>query len=248
MRIALTKFATGSDAYDKAYNEAMERIEHQLKDQEDLAKDALSWIVCSRRPLTTLELQHALAIESETEELDEDNIPAIEDIISVCAGLVTVDEESKIIRLVHYTTQEYFERTKHRWLPDAEPFITVSCITYLSFNILSFPCKNWLALRHRTDANPLFKYVSENWGYHARSCHDLSEEVLKFLQGDQHRLESSFQFYHNERIPWTSPIYSTSKGNPRNGLHLAAHFGDWRHATVLLGATEDEVSSDHFKA
>ena len=45
-------------------------------------------------------------------KLDEENLPEIEDMVSVCAGLVTIDEESNIIRLVHYTTQEYFERTQ----------------------------------------------------------------------------------------------------------------------------------------
>ncbi|KAF3809380.1 hypothetical protein GCG54_00011579 [Colletotrichum gloeosporioides] len=123
---ALSKLARGSAAYDVAYDEAMERIEGQLGDQETLAKDALSWIVCARRPLKTLELQHALAVESGTTELDKDNITELEDVVSVCAGLVTIDEESRIIRLVHYTTQEYFERTAERWLPDAQRLILES--------------------------------------------------------------------------------------------------------------------------
>jgi hypothetical protein len=63
------------------------------------------------------ELQHALAVEVGEAELDEENLPEIEDIVSVCAGLVTIDEESGIIRLVHYTTQEYFERTQRQWFP-----------------------------------------------------------------------------------------------------------------------------------
>ena len=53
-----------------------------------------------------------LQLEVGESELDEENLPEIEDMVSVCAGLVTVDEESEIIRLVHYTTQEYFERTQ----------------------------------------------------------------------------------------------------------------------------------------
>lgn len=57
---------------------------------------------CAKRPLTTLELQHALAVEVGESELDEENFPEIEDMVSVCAGLVTVDEECGIIRLVHY--------------------------------------------------------------------------------------------------------------------------------------------------
>jgi hypothetical protein len=66
------------------------------------------WITCAKRSLTTAELQHALAVEIGEPKLDEDNLLEIEDMVSMCAGLVTVDEESKIIRLVHYTTQEYF--------------------------------------------------------------------------------------------------------------------------------------------
>ena len=118
--------------YDEAYTEALERIEGQLPENKKTAKKVLSWITYTERQLTTRELSHALAIELGeldednlsdgkditaicagliAEELDEDNIPDVEDIVSVCAGLVTVDEESNIIRLVHYTTQEYFERT-----------------------------------------------------------------------------------------------------------------------------------------
>ena len=52
----------------------------------------------------TKELYHALAIEPGDKALNTDNVDEVEDIISVCAGLVTVDEESNIIRLVHYTT------------------------------------------------------------------------------------------------------------------------------------------------
>jgi hypothetical protein len=47
--------------------------------------------------LTTLELQYALAIEVGDSELNEENLPQIEDIVSVCAELVTIDEESGII-------------------------------------------------------------------------------------------------------------------------------------------------------
>jgi hypothetical protein len=112
----------------------MERIEGQLSDQADIAKKALSWVICAKRQLTTLELQHALAIQVGEPEFDEGNIPDIEDIITACAGLITVDEESEIIRLVHYTTQECFERMQKKWFPNAELSIAKICLTYLSFS------------------------------------------------------------------------------------------------------------------
>jgi hypothetical protein len=90
----------------------MERIEGQSAGLEELAKQVLSWITCAKRHLTALELQHALAVEVGNSELDEENLPEIEDMISVCAGLVTIDNESNVIRLIHYTAQEYFERTQ----------------------------------------------------------------------------------------------------------------------------------------
>ena len=90
----------------------MERIEAQDADSRELAEHVLMWIICAKRHLIIVELQHALAVEVGEPELDEENLPQIEDMVSVCAGLVTVDEESNIIRLVHYTTQEYFEQTQ----------------------------------------------------------------------------------------------------------------------------------------
>lgn len=126
IRHALKKLPTGSEAYDHVYSEAMERIEGQLADAEALAKGALSLITYAKRPLTTLELQHALALKTGQAKFDEGGIPDIEDIVAVCAGLATVDEEGGVIRLVHYTAQEYFERTQKDWFPTVEFDTTVS--------------------------------------------------------------------------------------------------------------------------
>jgi hypothetical protein len=93
IRTALKKLPTGSEAYDYAYKDAMERIEGQLADEEELAKQVLSWITCAKRPLTTSELEHALAVEAGEPQLDIENLCRVEDMVSICAGLVTVDEE-----------------------------------------------------------------------------------------------------------------------------------------------------------
>jgi hypothetical protein len=74
----------------------MERIKGQTADFEELAKQILSWIICAKKPLTTLELQHAIAIEAEEPQLDEENLCLVEDMVSVCAGLVTVDREAEL--------------------------------------------------------------------------------------------------------------------------------------------------------
>jgi len=149
----------------------MERIRRQEVGFRQLAENVLSWIICAKRPLATSELQHALAVEVSAPEIDEENVPQIEDIISVCAGLVTVDEESSIIRLVHYTTQEYFDRTRDIWFPKAETDIATICLTYLSFKEFeSRTCQNDHEFEQRLQLHKLYGYASQNWGYYAQAA------------------------------------------------------------------------------
>jgi hypothetical protein len=86
------------DALAEAYKHAMERIDGQKSGFRWLAKKVLSWITCAKRPLITSELQHALAVNIGDLELDKENLREIEDMVSVCAGLVTVDTESSVVR------------------------------------------------------------------------------------------------------------------------------------------------------
>lgn len=47
---------------------------------------------------------------------------------------MTVDSEDSIIRLVHSTTQQYFERTPKEFFPDARLEIAEMCRTYLRYD------------------------------------------------------------------------------------------------------------------
>jgi len=68
-----------------------------------MAKKVLSWVIHARRTLSTAKVQHALAVEPKKMVLNGDFILEVEMLGSVCAGLATVNAESNIIRLVHYT-------------------------------------------------------------------------------------------------------------------------------------------------
>lgn len=235
LRIALAQLPSGSQAYDHAYKDAMRRIESQVADQVELAKAALSWIACARRPLTTAELQHALAIEIDTDEFDPESIPQLEDIVSSCAGLVAVDKESDIIRLVHYTTQEYFERTKDEWFPNMEGELAIACVTYLSYS-----CFKGLYLepedvfQTRISFYPLYNYASYNWGSHAREANlrpagPYLDRIIQFLELENEcsrgtirillPVSSDRLYYGPEQKHWSNPERSIS------GIHLAAYFG-----------------------
>ncbi|KAL7940378.1 hypothetical protein V8C42DRAFT_362745 [Trichoderma barbatum] len=224
IRAKLNNLPKGSKAYSRAYEEIMKRIEHQGPESVKFAKTVLSWITCAKRPLTISELLHALAVEIGESRLNEKDLPQVQDLVSVCAGLVTVDEGSGIIRLFHYTAQEYFEQTQTQWFPDANDDITRTCVTYLSFDVFKAGfCTTDAVFEERLRSYQLYDYAAQKWGHHARETIILDPLVLDFLQY-QAKVEASSQalFAVNES---GKPHYSQNVPKYMMGLHLAAYFG-----------------------
>ncbi|KAL7755650.1 hypothetical protein ACKLNR_014177 [Fusarium oxysporum f. sp. zingiberi] len=227
-------------AYDQAYESAMHRIEGQVADAKELAQEVLSWITCAKRPLTTTELLHALAVEVGEPELDEENLPDIDDIVSVCAGLVMVDKKSNITRLVHYTTQEYFERTRKDRFQSAQTDIARICATYLSFTTFeSGFCQTDEEFEERLRLNRLYDYSSHNWGHHAREALPSCQEVVDFLKCEA-KVEASSQalMAANHR---SGLNYSQRFPRQITGLHLAAYFGVEDAARLLLESSSPNL-------
>lgn len=112
IKSASAELPQGSKAYEQTYQKALERIDSQDAGLTELARNVIACLVYAERDLNllkTIELQHALGVEIGEPSSDEDNISDPETMICVCAGLVTIDEDSNVIRLVHYTTLEYFK-------------------------------------------------------------------------------------------------------------------------------------------
>ena len=93
----------------KAYEHTIERIRAQPQVSRDLAFHSLGWLISAARPMMMPELQHALAIEPEDSCFDPDKICDEETLISVCAGLISLDGSTKRVQLSHYTAQEYIQ-------------------------------------------------------------------------------------------------------------------------------------------
>jgi ankyrin repeat protein len=243
-RTALAMLPKGSKAYDEAYREAMVRIESQIADSQELAKQALSWITCATRPLTSIELRYALAVEISSSEFDDQNLTEIADVLNVCAGLVTIDEESDIVRLIHYTTQEYFERTWQFWFRCAQKEITETCLSYLSLDALSTgPCLTDEAFEDRLRSNPLYDYAARNWGHHAQEAStEAKQSVLAFLEqepvltGSSQAMMASDHYYGG---------YSQEFPQQLTGVHLAAYFGlaDIIATLLVIGNQPDTKDS-----
>jgi hypothetical protein len=228
---------------DDTYHEALQRIWGQDEGDVKLARQVLSWISFASRPLTLNEVQHALAIEPGDTDVDEEALPEEDLLVSVCAGLVTLDRESNIIRLVHHTTQEYFERICMGQFPDAQISITITCLTYVSFDILAGHCNSDEELKNRLQKYPLLRYAALHWGYHARGGREevMQELILRFL-GEKLKLSCIMQVMH---IPkYKKKGYSQKFPRNVTALQVAASFGLEKITSILLEMGVEVAAED----
>ncbi|KAL6918298.1 hypothetical protein FSST1_009793 [Fusarium sambucinum] len=246
IRHALETLPTGTTAYEETYKAAMSRIESRA-DTKEFAKNILAWIVCARRPLKTSELRHALAVQFGNTEFDKRDLPEIGDVIAVCTGLVVVDKESEIIRLAHYTTQQYFERTQGDWFPDAEANITMTCVTHLSCKAFQDkPKYSWVTIHEQISlSHPFYHYAVNNWGHHGRISQSTRKELMEFLQSDA-LVETAARALINTTVDMKLPKgYDQKRYRPRMvGLHLAAYFGMTEAVTILLSHSKNSKLTD----
>lgn len=157
----------------------MARIAGLGPESEALAKQALMILVCAREALRTEDLTYALSVEPDSEALDYDNIPDIEDVAGICAGLIVIDKESNIVKLVHKSAQEYFERNQSRWFPRANETMARLCIDYKSLTSL-LPGFNKAI---ETTWPPFWRYADINWTYHYNRA-DNDDGDTQVLHGD----------------------------------------------------------------
>ena len=229
--------SAGSALLENAYGEALIRIDGQIYEDQLLARRAICWISYARRTLSTNELCHALAIEPGTTTLDPKNISDIEDIISVCTGLVIMDQGTGNVRFAHYTTQKYFERVRSEWSPYAEDEIAAACLTYLSFDTFRVgSCPTDESFERRLDENAFLEYSARYWGEHVRPVESsVSGLALAFLL-ESSLVDCTIQVASVSDTKY--PDYSTEFPRQTTGLHLTARYG-------LPYLTQRLLSSQH---
>ena len=166
--------------------------------------------------------------------MDKEGLVDPETCIRCCQGLVAIDSESKVIRLVHYTAQEFFDRNRSLYFPEANVDMTEACLTYLMFEVFKQGPTDYVSPRHlgmaalsfkgpvsesrflssRQQRHPLQQYIAQHWGAHARGKVEsiLQDKILAFLQTPQ-ALASAVQAqyaytytHHHRTLSWNEPL------------------------------------------
>ncbi|GAA88459.1 ankyrin repeat protein [Aspergillus luchuensis IFO 4308] len=217
MHQALAELSNNSELQKLAYEKTMERIEAQSPNLRKLALDALSWIVCVGRPLNIRELQHALAIQTGSQSVDTEDVVDAILIVSVCAGLVSVDMESEVVHLVHHTAQGFINNRLEEWFPNAHRRIAETCVTYLSCDWNMSQDAATIVSQH-----PFYRYAAQYWDYHSR-LDPVSDELLLPLLMSKEKVALYAQYMR--LLDSRSSDVKLEKPQDITRLHLAAYFG-----------------------
>ena len=158
--------------------------------------------------------------------LDEEAIPDDEILVSACAGLVAVDRQSGIIRLVHYTAQEYFEEAFRDRMGGFRVELARICLAYLGLEgVKGLGGGNDADKEEREGREKLafWGYAAQYWGEHARGGPEeaLGERIVEFCL-DSGRLGAWYRTEH-----WRVHGFDVDDTvlEKLTGLHVAAKFG-----------------------
>ncbi|KAJ7126657.1 ankyrin repeat-containing domain protein, partial [Mycena filopes] len=202
----------------ETYADAMRRIDTQSKGDRQIAQAVLTWVTHAKQILSVADLRVALAIEPGAKELDDDDLLDIETILGVCAGLIIVDEHLSVVRLVHYTTQEYMDRNSLQHFPRAQIKITQSLLTFINFDSV------WNFITGYDDDDvydmklpPLLEYCQYCLTHAAREPEtdpEVQNMLLKFI----HQIPFCMRFAQRHWYQWhtlydASPLYVAATTN-----------------------------------
>lgn len=217
---------------------AVERIKQLDPRSRHLAERTLMWLSCSMAPLRFSDIISFWTAEIHTSDRYGDVRP-VNEISSLCAGLVVIDEERLSVSFHHRMVREHFQQNWNIYFPDAHEVIARACIAHLranSHNIAKYADGN-------KDELPVWQgftvYAAKNWGHHARLASEESTktQALEFLRDTPAVADS----YH------VMDLYSVSGSVSHDqplGMHLAAYFGLEEAIADLLKDGNDVNTND----
>ncbi|KAG5660877.1 hypothetical protein KAF25_002520 [Fusarium avenaceum] len=242
---------TLGEAYHKAYADILKDT-LQDRDDADRARQVLSWVIFTQDTsnLTMDMMRRIISLEtkieqggSDTGDSDDesgvesdsyDDSPADsaleENILSACRGLVTLDRQSRTLRLVHSTANDYFssQTIRDHDFPSAQKRMAKICLAcLLSPN-----------LKSRGQVG-LWRYAGRYWGHHAKPHEEFIRTQILALLNDKEKMRRSFHMV-SKSIPqtWGRAHHYVEP------LHVSAYFGLESTARHLLANSANIEAMD----
>ncbi|KAH6902519.1 hypothetical protein BKA70DRAFT_1567667 [Coprinopsis sp. MPI-PUGE-AT-0042] len=162
------------------YTRTWQRIIHQGPKQLNLAKLVLLWITHAHGEMTIDALRRAVATSPETHVFDSKRMVPEALLISVCCGLVSVDDKTRIVRLIHYTTRDAILPRILELFPVPHALLAHVCIAHVTtcgFQNYGETAIDSESRRQREkdfetliDSDSLIAYAHRSWVHHTAQC------------------------------------------------------------------------------
>jgi tetratricopeptide (TPR) repeat protein len=182
------------------YGSILTKLKKESAAAQKLAKKIFMWVCCSTRPLSWAELQTALAVEPEDDELDPSKMPFKGVVLRLCSPVLEYKAEEDVFRPIHFSFCEFFLDPKSYSSKDAESssfpqtlctqqkkahsFITTACLTYLAQSSVAG------SVTHDKNISPLVGYATANWCHHLLQSEpgsELQQKLIFFLSSSPQR-------------------------------------------------------------
>jgi ankyrin repeat protein len=164
---------------ESAYVEIFDRID---KAKKPTVIKVLSWLFHAQRPLLKDELREAIAVCPGRTTLPKPLVHS-DALIQYCQGLITLDEESEIIRFTHFTVREFLSPPQCQEELLSVVDLAKVCLTYLTFEVFEQGrCRNENSYEKRINDYRFSKYAIQFWGLYTRGRGEKDKTVLDALQ------------------------------------------------------------------
>ncbi|KAL8691052.1 MAG: hypothetical protein Q9218_003636 [Villophora microphyllina] len=161
-----------------------------------------------------------------TDAVEPTEVPSQNAMVASCHGLVTVDDNSNVIRLMHTSVNGFLISAEKRYPLVNEVGIADTCIRYQMLQRFAYACFSCEAeIVGTMEEWPFLAYAAREWGLHVLAADDprVNELSLRFLKTESQKACSNqvWQYTRGRRKRYWDP----SEANSCKGLHMAAMFG-----------------------
>ncbi|KAH6889061.1 hypothetical protein BKA70DRAFT_1409263 [Coprinopsis sp. MPI-PUGE-AT-0042] len=158
------------------YRQTWARISNQSHKHASLAKAVLVWVLNASRSMTMDELERAVATSPSTYKFEPNRVVPGTTLVSLCGGLITIGEDSRLVRLVHYTAKETLESLLREAFPHPHALLAATCMTHLAergFQNTTISSEG--EFKSVLEKDLLLAYASEAWAVHALAALDVED-------------------------------------------------------------------------
>ncbi len=231
------------DSYTGIYEFYLKQVEAQHEEARTRAFQVLSWLSHAMDPLTVDAIQRALSMQQGDIESYEEARADAGSLVSVCCNFVEVDQETKTIRLLHETAEEYLKTIRSTKFAGGHSIISSTCLNYLSLDKFSELCRLQTIVEERSLGDPFYQYAAKNWPKHVLLDDvesRLQESIVDFLESSQRYGADETMARHrysawgtDRSSPWTdwNRLSIQRRDSP---LHAAATYGLPKTVRFLL--------------